>query len=557
MESGIGLHRGRYLFTEQAQTLIDHLNKLGQRQKSFHISLRGAKGVGKSTALLFLASICTRSWVFVSSRSPDLEVSFVKVVTQSTNNGIPPPTKICKPNQDALLFKTPEVPRTSPTTSERTPLSENLTETPVHCYPTTSEDLIPISEEPKEKVKVTLESLSSLLRSTPDMCLFVDLSEWRDCTPEKKALQQQFLTVLRVCLYGDNPTVVEYSAGHEYGSPRYMTSIKVALSSIYWKPFSKEEIEMYKGDLDFACSEVSTDDLMKLTCGNPKLIRHCSALSTIDSMNADISEIVGEYVDLLLNEEDIKIWLSTELLPTYNVLSLVAEGKPIQQHVYGQTWGWRHGLMYEDSSDLTGHILKFSYPSLLFHIFSTVRRKYTGELPAHVHGFFFEFHVLETLKRLNLTYVKENNSETEFEIDFDVASRLTEEPRAPLQCGYLYHLPYKTNAIDAVGSFIHNKTHWLLVLQVSLSPYASHKSKAGDAVSKIAVYTEMTSPKPEKTMYVYISPIPCSPADLIDHGVRTRTNDLYLGVTRVDSLMDKTIKYILKNTKIIDSDIKK
>ena len=110
-----------------------------------------------------------------------------KVVSQSTNNGRPPPTKICKPNQDTLLFKTPEVPRTSPTTSERTPLSENLTETPVHSYPTTSKDLIPISEEPKEKVRVTLESLSSLLRSTPDMCLFVDLSEWRDCTLEKKS----------------------------------------------------------------------------------------------------------------------------------------------------------------------------------------------------------------------------------------------------------------------------------------------------------------------------------------------------------------------------------
>ena len=94
------------------------------------------------------------------------------------------------------------------------------------------------------------------------------------------------------------------------------------------------------------------------------------------------------------------------------------------------------------------------------------------------------------------------------------------------------------------------------MLQVSLSPYTSHKSKAGDAVSKIAVYTEMTSPKPEKTMYVYISPIPCSPGDLIDHGVRTRTNDLYLGVTRVDSPMEKTIKFILKNSKIINSDIR-
>ena len=86
-------------------------------------------------------------------------------------------------------------------------------------------------------------------------------------------------------------------------------------------------------------------------------------------MKADISEIVGEYVDLLLNEEDIKIWLSTELLPTYNVLSLVAEGKPIQQHVYGQTWGWRHGLMYEDSSDLTGHVLGSEKIRLMAHSF--------------------------------------------------------------------------------------------------------------------------------------------------------------------------------------------
>ena len=91
---------------------------------------------------------------------------------------------------------------------------------------------------------------------------------------------------------------------------------------------------MYKGDLDFDCRGVSTDGLMKLTCGNLKLIRRCSVLST---MKVNISKIVGEYVDLLLNEEDIEIWLSTELLPTYNVLSLVAEGKSIQQHLYRQT----------------------------------------------------------------------------------------------------------------------------------------------------------------------------------------------------------------------------
>ena len=57
--------------------------------------------------------------------------------------------------------------------------------------------------------------------------------------------------------------------------------------------------------IDFACSEVSTDDLMKLTCGNPKLIRHFSALSTIDLMKTEISEIVRGFVNLLLTEEDI------------------------------------------------------------------------------------------------------------------------------------------------------------------------------------------------------------------------------------------------------------
>ena len=66
----------------------------------------------------------------------------------------------------------------------------------------------------------------------------------------------------------------------------------------------------------------------------------------------------------------------------------------------------------------------------------------------------------------------------------------------------------------------------------------------------------MINPKPDIIMYVYISSILCSPEDLIDPGVRTQTSDMYLGVTRVNSPMDKTLHFILKNNKIIDSGIK-
>lgn len=50
----------------------------------------------------------------------------------------------------------------------------------------------------------------------------------------------------------------------------------------------------------------------------------------------------------------------------------------------------------------------------------------------------------------------------------------------------LYHLRLRHPVIDAVGYFEVNAQPWLLMMQVSLTPYAKHGSKAGDLLKPVA-----------------------------------------------------------------------
>ena len=108
----------------------------------------------------------------------------------------------------------------------------------------------------------------------------------------------------------------------------------------------------------------------------------------------------------------------------------------------------------------------------------------------------------------------------------------------------LYHLREKHPVINAVGKLLDGDTAWLLLIQVSLSEYAKHESKAVNLNDSVTGREKMEDPegsnwltyyrKISKCMYVYISPKQISsdtqsPYEILSTGlstIQTRTTKL-------------------------------
>lgn len=91
-----------------------------------------------------------------------------------------------------------------------------------------------------------------------------------------------------------------------------------------------------------------------------------------------------------------------------------------------------------------------------------------------------------------------------------------------VDAGIVYHLREFHPVIDAIGYFEDEELlKWLVMIQVSLSPYKNHKSKAAslfektigaekkidDSCTLLEYYKGRVNAADMKCMYVYISPL--------------------------------------------------
>ena len=198
--------------------------------------------------------------------------------------------------------------------------------------------------------------------------------------------------MLLACLRDNIPIVLAFSSSRGgMTAPNYVQNLRTHLTPWMWKPFTLEETEKFKNKLHYKCGTVTTQQLFNITCGNPRFLLQCSHLTTLNIMSSEISEMVEHLIGKLLEEAERPLlnWISRQLEETRNMLVKVAEGDAIPCTNYVQTWGWKHCLVYRKSSTDNGDILGLSYPDVIHKIFIVVRRRYQGELPPPVHGFFF------------------------------------------------------------------------------------------------------------------------------------------------------------------------
>ena len=128
------------------------------------------------------------------------------------------------------------------------------------------------------------------------------------------------------------------------------------------------------------------------------------------------------------------------------------------------------------------------------------------------------------------------------------------ESQTSLLQGHLYHLVSHSRAVDAIGNLVDDKGRsWLIMIQVSMMPYKSHKSKSGDSVSIRDKY-KLMAPEGSKAMYIHLSPHKVKPTDLRESGIRSRTSDiLYLGAPYPNSNTWDTINFCLKDCCVIEA----
>ena len=95
------------------------------------------------------------------------------------------------------------------------------------------------------------------------------------------------------------------------------------------------------------------------------------------------------------------------------------------------------------------------------------------------------------------------------ETSFTIQGRLSVndlESQTSLLQGHLYHLVCHSRAVDAIANLVDDKgQNWLIMIQVSMMSYKSHKSKSGDSIPIWDKYMSM-APEGSKTMYIYLSP---------------------------------------------------
>ena len=250
--------------------------------------------------------------------------------------------------------------------------------------------------------------------------------------------------------------------------------------------FTIAETEMYisKKGLQLNSSLVNN-----LTYSNPLLMSSIPYAQDEHRIRGHIKNWVVTYIRniliTLVELNALKSWLEGELEVTTKWLYYVEnEVNLSQKEISDFLTSWIHiqGIcILEEGGDL----INCNFPGvakLLVNELAVMRRDEKVPSNPIVNGFIFEENFFTEIGKMKTLHVitKEMPIIT---LHFAVVETLqTGEVLKNMTSGVLYHLRYKHPVIDGVGIMERGKTKkkWLVMIQVSLSSYKSHRSKISD-----------------------------------------------------------------------------
>lgn len=273
-----------------------------------------------------------------------------------------------------------------------------------------------------------------------------------------------------------------------------------------------------------------------------------------------------------------------------NLLKCALGGIPIDNKLriaYDTSFLWNEHLTYVDEQNTTDFLLKLYDPEkgyLLLDTFdsfvSNIKDKKCTEflkIPA-VMGYQFEEFILDELMILCITatYPAKKKEDEYVTWDFSITERCKhlKDPLKVITPGTMYHLRTGHHSID--GIFLAENSTYLIFLQVSLSSYIDHESKAKSIEGLISTLEDPNWPqivdyyvnlvekcngnKPTP-IYVFLSPNEiCVPGNKFDDDMKRpisrrfpsgiSTRGIHYGLVTLNSATHVTIQAVLQTMKL-------
>ena len=328
-------------------------------------------------------------------------------------------------------------------------------------------------------------------------------------------------------------------------------------------PFTKNEVEIF---LEKLPSELNVNVLVNLTNCNPSLMSSLRLYPDEVSATVLLQKKVRHHIVSILPavKETGFDWIIRNLPICKKYLFYACNDWNIPEHDrldYYRSWLHSEMLTYVCWSDGEHFKLKLNFPTIEVELMAVLRKhceanlQYGGISSPIVKGLYFEKAICERMRTLEVIYDKDEAIMNA--VTFDIGMFLSVgKALSEINVGVLYHLREFHPVIDAIGSFVHEGQHWLVMIQVSLSKYSDHKSKAADLFKKTSGSEEVVGPGITlleyyknrvsgvtadnlKCMYVYICPTQfytqggTSPrAVLGDIGIRDNTKNIYFGLVQ-------------------------
>ena len=406
-----------------------------------------------------------------------------------------------------------------------------------------------------------------------DLVVLVDISDTR-------SYNNYQLTSLNsvLCHYSYFRSIVAHSSGSGSFLPaksishRSLNSYYEANPKINYVPFVDTQAATFLCVNSPKVDHVPDSELKSLTGFNPSLMVAYVSAAEKEYVNQIVTRKVRSFIDSIVPtlKEDNFFWVN-EILPVCQKFFYYATNEcdiPIRDlDEYLTSWINTESITYILEKTTEKFKLAVNFPPAI-HLLMSVFRKcksQSGFNSAIVDGLVFEEAICRKIETLCIKYSKTDNDLKSVRFTISAHSVKTTALQE-IYPGILYHLRDFHPTIDAVGCFtVEENAKWLVMIQISLSTYSKHKSKAADLFNKtvgsektndscslldyyrnrirdVTDSKKFTNPEVIKCMYVYISPdeffVQTNPSEILgDVGIHSRTKDkdLYFGLVHEHS----------------------
>lgn len=267
--------------------------------------------------------------------------------------------------------------------------------------------------------------------------------------------------------------------------------------SVHSENFSTSEAEEYLKTCNIGGEKL--DSIKNITGRNPLLLSYFKGSASDPDVYKNgvkkLDQLVDKQVINLLEVKDNE-WLEQKLIGCDKWFSYAAHSSAIdicETTNFERSYVALENLAYISTCDNEQFYLTLTFPTLFVSFLNILKAKFhhkeRGYLQSPtVQGLIFEEKVLKNMTTLNVS-VKDRESSDLKNLSFHVngATQQLTELLQVMTPNSIYHLNLGHNAIDGVciAEDQGSKEWYLLLIQVSLSRYSSHRSKADSIGKKI------------------------------------------------------------------------